>query len=116
MTFFECKVSKAISKAIMEYAKNHDHESKFQLEPVYSDQKSFYGKARVECRGRYSTLYSYDTPVMVYDSMFDQIQRLWFGYSRTTQKHVDSFLAIVDKMQYAGKHNFDSLEGGEWYD
>ena len=56
-------------------------------------QKSFYGKARLSVdHWNNKVVYSYDTPVAMLDGNGTLI-RLWGGYSPTTLRHVNAFLA-----------------------
>lgn len=71
----------------------------YDLMPLHTNQKSFYGKARVyvaeDGRDNYYTLRSYETAVVsVYVGPDDipYIKRLWGGYSATTMRHVNEFL------------------------
>ena len=73
--------------------------------PCYDHCKSFYGKATViEYKGGSKALKSYDTIVckLLPDGTFI---RTWSGESRTTMRHINSFL-----------HFFNVPGGGiEWY-
>ena len=71
--------------------------------------KSFYGKAHVEQENGVYTLFSYGTPVIRYESATDTIKRLWFGYSATTMRHVNAFMAFLCK-PLGGKAWWDSLK------
>lgn len=65
----------------------------FKLEPANS-QKSFYGKATVyEYADGARVLVSYSTRVaeIAPDGSF---RRLWSGFSATTMKHINSFIAL----------------------
>lgn len=71
---------------------------KYELEPMHTNQKSFYGKAYVyehEMSGWvYYRLVSYNTPVLnvkVRDGV-TYISRRWNSYSATTMRHVNEFL------------------------
>lgn len=77
--------------------------------PCYDGRKSFYGKAKVEEIGTVSILYSYDTPICVYDTKKGTFTRLWNGYSATTIRHVNSFLCLYD-LPGGGKKWWSSLE------
>ena len=88
----------------------------FELE-CNDGRKSFYGKARVyfsklhhEC-----ILISYNTAVMRYDMENQKVSRLWFGYSVTTQRHINAFLDLVGKSEFAGKHNTEKMNEGVEY-
>ena len=88
----------------------------FDLAPN-KGQKSFYHKARVEFNlktGVYR-LYSYYSLIMEYNSTTNKIRRLWFGYSVTTQRHINAFLDLVGKSEFAGKHNTEKMNEGVEY-
>lgn len=72
----------------------------YELAP--SHQKSYYGKAKVIQTGNIVTLLSYDTNVCSYNKQTHEFTRLWNGYSATTMKHINDFLA-VNKIQGGGK-------------
>ena len=68
-----------------------------ELPPVGSNQKSFYGKAKVSiCMDnagkRVVYLLSYDTVVAMV--RYDHFYRLWSEWSATTAKHVNAFRAV----------------------
>ena len=75
------------------------------LNPI-DGRKSFYGKARVEIEGNTKTLISYATKVMRIED--GKIIRMWGGYSSTTMRHINSFLAMFADGQ-KGKAFWDSL-------
>ena len=54
--------------------------------------KSFYGKAKVIWDEEGYTLYSYSTPVIRLN-LNGKVVRLWHGYSATTMRHVNAFMA-----------------------
>ncbi len=61
-----------------------------ELQPIYCNQKSFYGKARVLQNGNSKKLVSYTTTV----AEIKNGQAKVFGwYSATTTKHIKEFLA-----------------------
>ena len=58
------------------------------LEPIYSNQKSFYGKAIIETIDEVTRLYSYATPVAKIEGNH------YYCYntqSQTTRKHIKEF-------------------------
>ena len=75
------------------------------LNPV-DGRKSFYGKARAEINGDEITLISYNTRVLRIKG--GQIFRLWGGWSVTTQRHINAFLAVFADGQ-KGKAFFEAL-------
>lgn len=75
---------------------------KMELKPT--NQKSFYGKAKILDNGKTLTLLSYDTVVAIYDKESETIELKKY-YSRTTGKHVNAFVTqlgfkAVDKKDY----------------
>lgn len=85
----------------------------FELMPN-DNRKSFYGKARVLSRGNVHVLKSYDTEVCMIDSA-GNVKRLWGGYSATTMRHVNAFLAAFHK-DGGGKSWWDAqpVERFDW--
>ena len=79
---------------------------KYSLIPNDS-YKSFYGKAVVREFEHGSVLMSYGTPVVAVDE-FGKIHRLWNGYSATTMRHVNAFMADMKILQ-GGKSWWDQL-------
>lgn len=64
---------------------------RFELKPMYSNQKSFYKKALVEESDDGDvTLISYDTKILTI-THDDRIIAQWSGYTVTTQKHICEF-------------------------
>lgn len=67
--------------------------STYELIPTNS-QKSFYKKAIVKVLDDNSqVLFSYQTPVIMRKAD-GTLQRLWSGYSATTQKHINAFCGL----------------------
>lgn len=71
----------------------------YDLMPLHTNQKSFYGKARVyaveDGQDNYYTLHSYGVAVVsvyVGHGNISYMKRLWGGYSATTMRHVNEFL------------------------
>ena len=84
----------------------------FKLSPI-DNRKSFYGKARAavyqnERRECVWACYSYGTLVCSYNSDTREFTRHWSGYSVTTMRHVNAFLARIG-LSYGGKCWWDSL-------
>lgn len=71
----------------------------YELMPLeYQNQKSFYHKAVVQERDNGTeVLFSYSTPIVVRRN--GKVERLWHGYSATTQKHVRAFCGL-NKAEY----------------
>lgn len=74
-------------------------------------QKSFYGKARIECHlDGTRILISYSTPVakIVPDDTCPEgvkFVRLWHGWSATTMRHINAFRAF---------YGLDSIRKRDW--
>lgn len=82
-----------------------------ELGPV-DGRKSFYGKAKVkELENGEKVLQSYNTDVCKITSTGEFV-RLWGGYSVTTMRHVNSFLAYVG-LSGGGKSWWDNCEVGK---
>lgn len=93
----------------------------YDLCPLHTSQKSFYGKARVyavkDSPDNYYTLYSYGTAVVsVYVGPDDipYIKRLWDGYSATTMRHVNELLMQEDFPKLSARA-WRSMEVGKFY-
>ena len=63
----------------------------FELIPVYSRQKSFYGKAQVIQTPAGTFLKSYNTIVCGIPADTGLMIRYWAGWSATTARHVAEF-------------------------
>lgn len=82
------------------------------LHPLYTNQKSFYGKAKFgvvrDGADMHICLRSYDTNVV---SVFVDangvpfVKKLWNGYSATTLRHVNELLM---------QHDFPKLSASAW--
>ena len=69
--------------------------NKIELKPV-DGRKSFYNKCTLlEQHGIYY-LYSYTTLICKWDKNKQEFEKIWNGWSQTTQRHVNAF------MQYLG--------------
>lgn len=64
------------------------------LEPHPTQQKSFYGKAKLVQEGRLTLLRSYDTFVAQYDQDTKKLQVNGF-YSNTTTRHIKAFIYLI---------------------
>lgn len=82
--------------------------------PCMDNRKSFYGKAKIiECKeGRY--LQSYNT-LVCFLSYGGTFEKLWDGYSNTTMRHINSFMAFVQLARYGGKSWWDKLDTSKKY-
>lgn len=79
--------------------------NKLYLCPV-DGHKSFYGKCFVQREGKALCLYSYNTKVAsIIDGAF---VRHWNGYSATTMRHVNAFVAHYG-IDGGGKKWWESL-------
>ena len=64
-----------------------------ELKPCLYNQKSYYGKARIEHLGQIMNLYSYDTEmVTIYNGKITSLNTTPENYTQTTLKHVKDFL------------------------
>lgn len=88
--------------------------------PLYTNQKSFYGKAMVSVDTGADTHYilrSYGTPVLVVEVAENgniYISRLWSSYSATTARHVREFTyQVCGYVLY--KPEWDKMAVGYWY-
>lgn len=64
-----------------------------ELTPIYDPHKSFYGKAHLESTRRGVTLWSYNTPVMVWLDATDTFARAsGQPVSLTTSRHMVEFM------------------------
>ena len=81
--------------------------NKYELKPIYATVKSFYGKATVTADSEQVTLTSYTTDVLRLDSE-GKPHRLWSGYSATTMRHINEFMAQFGYSE-GGKKWWDSL-------
>ena len=62
------------------------------LEPIYSNQKSFYGKAIIETIDEVTRLYSYNTLAAEIVSRETSKEFIYMGkYSQTTTRHQKEF-------------------------
>lgn len=93
----------------------------YDLTPLYTNQKSFYGKARVyaveDGRDNYYTLHSYGTAVVsVYVGPDDipYMKRLWDSYSSTTMRHVNELLMQEDFPKLSARA-WRAMEVGKFY-
>ncbi len=87
-----------------------------ELSPVNIHQKSFYGKARLlrYHDGKTVSLQSYNTVVcQIKDNAF--FIKLWGGYSATSLRHINSFLALFDSDIKLSKKQWERLEVNEPY-
>ena len=87
----------------------------FELSPI-DGRKSFYGKANavLTYTGRGYAVWecwSYNTRVCSYNSDTGEFTREWWGYSVTTMRHVNAFMARMG-FSYGGKSWWDSLPVG----
>lgn len=90
------------------------------LRPLYTNQKSFYGKAMVSVETGADThyiLHSYGTPVLAVEVAENgniYISRLWSSYSATTARHVREFAyQVCGYVLY--KAEWDKMAVGYWY-
>ena len=93
----------------------------YDLTPLHTNQKSFYGKARVyvieDGRGNYYTLRSFGkvvASVYVVPGNIPYMKRLWDGYSATTMRHVNELLMQEDFPKLSARA-WRAMELGKFY-
>lgn len=93
----------------------------YGLMPLYTKQKSFYGKAIVyaveDGSDNYYTLYSYGTAVVsvyVGPGNITYMKRLWDSYSAPTMCHVNEFL-IQEGFTKLSARAWRAMEIGKFY-
>lgn len=93
----------------------------YELKPFRTNQKSFYGKARVTVSynddDMYLVLQSYDTNVVmvkITKGGMPQVRRLWDGYSATTMRHVNELLMQEDFPKLSARA-WRAMELGKFY-
>ena len=93
----------------------------YELKPFHTNQKSFYGKAKVTVSyngdGMDLVLDSYDTQVLIVKiekGGMPTIMRLWGGYSATTLRHVNELLMQEDFPKLSARA-WRSMEIGKFY-
>lgn len=65
----------------------------YELLPVQEqNQKSFYGKAIVQCYDKEKILFSYGTKIASIKG--NKIKKYWSGWSKTTGKHIFAFCGL----------------------
>lgn len=85
------------NKTHKQYLKNQDVMKLFELKPMKSSRKSFYGKAIVKVsEDGTRTLQSYTTDV-VRIKPCGTIERFWDGWSATTGRHIAEFCGLNKK-------------------
>ena len=92
--------------------RNNNAAEIISLTPV-DRRKSFYGKAYVEAKNGVYTLFSYGVEICTTDG--ETFRRVWSGYSFTTMRHVNAFLALCG-LSGGGKTWWDKLETTGEYD
>lgn len=93
----------------------------YELKPFHTNQKSFYGKAKVTVSyngdGMGLVLESYDTQVVIVkieNGGMPYIMRLWDSYSSTTMRHVNELLMQEDFPKLSARA-WRSMEVGKFY-
>lgn len=74
------------------------------------DKKSWYGKAKVIETEHEIALRSYETVVCRWNKDNSAFVKLWYGYSATTMRHVNSFMRFVGLPTCGGKKWWEALE------
>ena len=65
-------------------------------------------KAHVKTTGNIKTLYSYKTPILDFDTRYNEITKIhWNDYSTTTMRHINEFLK---------QNNYNKLNKKTWED
>lgn len=92
-----------------------------ELKPFHTNQKSFYGKAKVTVSyngdGMCLVLESYDTQVLIAKIAkggMPYVRRLWDGYSATTLRHVNELLMQLDFPKLSARA-WRAMEVGKFY-
>ena len=93
----------------------------YELKPLRTNQKSFYGKAKVTASynadDMYLVLDSYNTQVVVLKVGFGgmpYVKRLWSGYSATTLRHVNELL-MQEEFPKLTARAWRAMEVGKFY-
>lgn len=88
---------------------------KYELKPLPTQQKSFYGKAYVtiDKYGR-ETLYSYDTKI-IRRSKTGSLERLYPSYTQTTGKHIKAFCGLSKKEFMALPYKLTTYDKAKLY-
>lgn len=93
----------------------------YELKPLHTNQKSFYGKANVvktyNGNDACYVLRSYDTVVVSVFVAADGtpfVKKFWNGYSVTTLRHVNELLMQLNFPKLSGRV-WRAMEGGEFY-
>lgn len=80
------------------------------LECIYDNRKSFYGKARIEQDENCIELVSYNTPIVSVNNGI--ITPLWMGYSVTTARHIKDFFKQFYNVN-VNKKTFEKIQDRE---
>ena len=99
-----------------EWLKVYETYDLISLPPVNLKQKSFYNKARLlkYHNGKTVSLQSYNTVVcQIKDNAF--FVKLWSGYSATTLRHINSFLAYMGEDIRLSKSQWLRLDADKPY-
>ena len=93
----------------------------YELKPFHTNQKSFYGKAKVTVSyngdGMGLVLESYDTQVVIIKiekGGMPCVMRLWGGYSATTMRHINELL-MQEGFPKLSARAWRSMEIGKFY-
>lgn len=80
------------------------------LNTIYDNCKSFYGKAKIEQDGDRITLISYNTEIVTI--MNNKLYPLWDGYSMTTARHIKEFFKQLYGVE-VNKKIFGEIQAGK---
>lgn len=83
----------------------------YELTPINTNQKGFYGKAFVERNGDKTTLTSYGTKIVEVNN--GKIKPLWDGWSMTTGKHIRSFFLNLGLNVEVNKKLWTMIQDGK---
>lgn len=79
-----------------------------ELKPIYSNQKSFYGKAIILEEGNGKLLKSYETIVASIDEN-GNFHKEWEGWSHTAANHINEFRQ-QNGLEKITKKEWDNME------
>lgn len=80
------------------------------LDAIYDNRKSFYGKAKVKQDGDTITFVSYGIDIISIKN--GQLNPLWNGYSMTTSRHIKEFFKQFYGVE-VNKKTFEKIQNKE---
>ncbi len=87
--------------------------NKIELKPV-DGRKSFYNKCSLLERHDTYYLYSYTTLICKWDKNKREFEKLWDGWSQTTQRHINAFMNYIG-VDKSGKAWWTALKRYQLY-